>query len=655
MSASTTEPALPSVVQAGRTWVAGALLGAITLLFVWWGWKQGAFFGPVFYPGALAVFVLMGLLLVAAPFDGRVVGPARVALAALAGLSAWMALSAFWSPLPAVALLYAEHAFLYVAIFAVGLWTAHLLGNRMLNALAPLAIAGAVVGIATVVVLATGTDVTWYLQGDATLRFPIGYRNANAAFFLICLWPLLALATESDWRWELRALLVGAATVLVELELLAQSRGSAPAVAAALLAYLILAPHRLRAAVVIALAALPALPALPVLLDVFRHGAPDAAAIPLLRDAARAIGLTAVLSVVLAALALRGVAPRLHLEERAVSWISRVTAAAAILVVLVGGSIFVSRHGGPIGFVDQRIAQFKQVGYPNLHSQGIRFGANVGSNRSDFWRVAIRRGLDDPLTGGGGGSFQIAYLEHRRSGESPRDPHSAEMLMFSELGLPGLLLLGAFVVGAAMAGWRSRKLGPAAAALAAGSLAAGAQWLVHSSFDWLWNYPGVTAPAVFALGVAAAPALLDPTALRAQRLRSAVVVALAAFALLAVPLYLSSRYAQRAYDESAKHSGAAIADLDRAARLNPLDAGPLLAKGAIESRLGERRLALKAFRQAAGREPDSYAAYYFMARELAGVDPAAAKNRLRRALELDPREPALRALQRQLERTDATR
>jgi O-Antigen ligase len=650
MSAFTTEPAPAPVTQLRRTRVAGALLGAIALLFAWWGWKQGAFFGPVFYPGGFAVFALLGLLLVAAPLGLRLVGPVRIAAAASSGLAAWIALSALWSPLPAVALLYAEHAALYAALFVIGLWVTNLLGARMLLALTPLALAGAVLGIATVVVLATGTDVTWYLQGDATLRFPLGYRNANAAFFLICLWPLLMLATESDWRWQLRALSIGAATVLVELELLTQSRGSAPALAAALLVYLAFAPHRLRAAVVIALATLPALPALPVLLEVYRHGGPDAGAIPLLRDAARAIGLTTALSLLIAAVALRGVAPRLRLKERTVTWLSRGVAAAAILFLLVGGSVFVARHGGPVGFVDQRVAQFNRVGYPNLHNQGIRFGANVGSNRSDFWRVAGRQGLDHPLLGGGGGSFQIAYLEHRRSGESPQDPHSAEMLLFSELGFPGLLLFGAFVVSAAMAGWRSWRLGPTAAALVAGSLAAAAQWLVHGSFDWLWNYPGVTGPAIFALGAAAAPALLDPATRRAPLLlRSVAVVALAAVALLALPLYLSSRYAQRAYGESAANPRAAIADLDRAARLNPLDAKPLLVKGEIESGLGERGKAMEAWRQAIGREPENYAAYYFMARELVGVNPSAARTRLQRALALDPHDRALQSLQGRLE------
>jgi len=60
---------------------------------------------------------------------------------------------------------------------------------------------------------------------------------------------------------------------------LCQSRGSIPAIAVAALVYLALSRNRLRAAIGIGLVALPAIPALPTLLDVYQHGAADAAVI----------------------------------------------------------------------------------------------------------------------------------------------------------------------------------------------------------------------------------------------------------------------------------------------------------------------------------------------------------------------------------------
>jgi O-antigen ligase len=82
------------------------------------------------------------------------------------------------------------------------------------------------------------------------------------------------------------------------------------------------------------------------------------------------------------------------------------------------------------------------------------------------------------------------------------------MLMLTELGLPGLILFAGFVVTATAGIVRSRAASPA---LAAAALAAGAYWLVHSSYDWFWNYPALTAPAIFLLGAAlGAPLRTNP-------------------------------------------------------------------------------------------------------------------------------------------------
>ena len=78
--------------------------------------------------------------------------------------------------------------------------------------------------------------------------------------------------------------------------------------------------------------------------------------------------------------------------------------------------------------------------------------------------------------------------------------------MLSELGIVGLLLFGGFLVAGTVAGLRSRRSAPAAAALSAAALTAVAYWIVHASYDWFWHYPGITAPVLFMFGAAAAPA-----------------------------------------------------------------------------------------------------------------------------------------------------
>ena len=86
--------------------------------------------------------------------------------------------------------------------------------------------------------------------------------------------------------------------------------------------------------------------------------------------------------------------------------------------------------------------------------------------------------------------------------------------MLSELGIPGALLMLAFVGGGAVAIVRSRRLGREEAMLVAAALAVGSYWFAHASVDWFWPYAAITLPAPFVIGAAAAPAL------RAERVRS---------------------------------------------------------------------------------------------------------------------------------------
>lgn len=634
--------------------VAVAIAAIVTVIFTWWAWKQGAYFGTVFLPGAIVLYsLLIMLLLIAGPPKARIGGVAGVGAAALVALSGWALLSLAWTPVDDAAVQDAERALLYATVFAIGLWCCLLAGRRMLLVLGVVAITGAAVGIGVTVTLAGGTDVATIMHADdATLRFPFGYRNAEAAFLFICLWPTVILAAEGGLPWQLRALLIGSATMLIELAVLAQSRGSLPAAVAALVAFIAFSPRRLRAATYLGLAALPVLPALPPLLDVFQLGEGGVGLVPLMRDAADAIIVSSLASVALAALCIRGVEAHIDLGRRRVVLIERVAGAIVLAVVLVGGVLFVARQGGPVDFVDQRLSEFRQGESPNLSGEGSRFGFNAGTNRGDLWRVALKEGADDPLQGGGAGSFEVAYLRERDSNETPRDPHSVELLMFSELGLVGLALLVTFLACAAVGGLRSRRLGRPAAVLTAAAFTSGAYWLAHASYDWFWDYPALTAPVIFLLGAACAPAIAGTGARLPSRARLAPVAVLAAGIAVAIPLFLSQSYVNRAYDRSAQSPAEALDDLDRAAGLNPFDPQPLLAEGVIAGRSGDRQRALGAFREAVDREPQNYAAHYFLARELARSDPAAALASAEEALRLNPGDPLARRLNRRLQASD---
>jgi hypothetical protein len=638
------------VALSERDRAAALVIALLTGLFAWWALEAGAYFGSVFYPGALGLYALLFLLLLFTPLRGRLDPAVLAALIALVCLAAWTLLTLVWTPTPRGAVADGQRVFLYASIFATAIWSRRLVGRDTLALLLPVALAGLVAAAVTVVTLAFGSDVITYLHDDGTLRFPIGYRNANAAFFLICLWPLLSVGTSNRVPWQLRGLCIGGATMLLELGILAQSRGSLPATGIALLVFLCFSAHRLRAAAILALAILPIVPVLGTLLDVFQYGKANQTAIELLHDAAAAIAISSACSVVLGALVLRLLYPRLNLGRKRVQILGVGCALIAVLGVGVGSSIFIARHGGPVKFVDQRVTELKRVGYPNLSRQTTRFGADIGSNRGDFWRVALDEGLDHPVLGGGSGSFELAYQRDRRSTENPKDPHSSEMLMFSELGILGLLLFATFLAAATVAAVRHRRAGALQATIVAGCLAGAAQWFVHSSYDWLWHYPGVTAPAIYLLGVAAAASSREVGERWARRIRPAVLVALVALGLATVPLFLAERFTHRALDQAGTDLGSAYANFDRAADLNPFDTTPLIDKGMVAALAGDDGLALSSFHEVREIEPDSYLPYYLTARQLAPAAPGAARRALATARRLNPLDEQVLALQRQLNR-----
>ena len=595
----------------------------------------------------MAVFALLALILLSV---GRIALPgwrAMLAPLALALLAAWTLLSLFWTPTGAAAIQYAEHALLYAALAFGGVWVRGLLGRQHSLALIPVAVAGVAVGVALLIAIGTHHNVSAYLYEDATLRYPLGYRNAEAAFLLIAIWPALSLAGDRDRAWFLRAPMLGGAIVLAELAVLAQSRGSVPAAALAALVWVLVSPRRLPAALCLALVAIPVAVATPTLLDVFQYGRVDAHAAVLLHRSAAVVGLTAALGTLAAAVVFGPLEARVRPSDgtRRALGIGLV----ALTLVVAGGGVaaLLARSGGPVDFVNQRVEQFTRGGIPNLAADKTRFGFNLGSNRDDFWRVSLDQFSKDPVLGRGAGSFQIDYLAERHSPESPRDPHSVEMLMLGELGVPGFLLLCLFVGGGAAGAIRSRRLGASSSLVSAAATAALAYWLLHASYEWLWNYPAITAATAYLVGTAIAPAA-RPAGRRALRFGLAALLAVALVAT--APLFLSERYRERALGDWRSDPAAAYTDLEHASSLNPSDPEPATIEGQIAIARDEPARALTALRRAERREPSYYVPYYLSATVLARSHPAAAAAQLRRARELNPRGPQVNRLGAQLAR-----
>jgi tetratricopeptide (TPR) repeat protein len=346
------------------------------------------------------------------------------------------------------------------------------------------------------------------------------------------------------------------------------------------------------------------------------------------------------------------------------------TALVTLLAVLAGG---LAVAGNPVTRIRHGWNSFKG-GYAT-RSTGSRLVSGLGSNRYDFYRVALDQFRDHPLVGIGADNFQQQYLASGRSNETPHYPHSVELRTLAQTGLIGTLLavggIAAALLAAARALRRADPLGRAAAAAALGGFA---YWVVHGSIDWFWEFAGLGAPAFALLGLACAlaPAAgvrqadsapqtaagpnMDPgpsaelpvqPAPRLSRARLAVagggsLGALAAAASLAAP-WLSQLELQDAVHIWTTAPGAAYTRLDEAAALNPLSDEAYLTAGSIALRYGELGRADHDFELALGRSPDD--AYATLERgaiaSTRGEQPAAAAL-LARAERLNPRDPLTR-------------
>jgi hypothetical protein len=335
----------------------------------------------------------------------------------------------------------------------------------------------------------------------------------------------------------------------------------------------------------------------------------------------------------------------------------------------VGLAGLVAAYGNPITRVENAWRDFTAVHGDEsyLDPGSSRFSGGLGSNRWDFWRVAVDGFERSPLLGTGADNFALDYVRDRRSPEEPRYAHSVELRVLGGLGIVGVLLFTAAVGFALAAAHRARRSSTRfGAALAAGCLVAFAYWLIHGTVDWFWEFPALGAPAFAWLGLAAGlarvpPATEPPVATRPAVpgwRRVALPVCLTALGLAVavsfVPPWLAARDVDRAAATWRDDPQAAFDRLDRARRLNPFAERPDLVAGAIASRLGDLEEMRASFTRALERNPRSWYALL----ELAVVESnegrfEEATRRLDEAMELNPGEPALAPARERLEARQA--
>ena len=612
-----------------------------------WATSQGGYPLTHWAPGGLVALALLGIALASVPLRFSEIPPAvRVAALCLAAYTALSFLSILWADVPGDAWEGADRTLLYLLVFLLfALWHQRGTSAALLLVMWTLAMIGLAVFTALHV---DGGDLTSLLPGGR-LSYPTGYPNANAAQWLMAFWPALLLARSERLWWGLRGLLAGGAVLLAAVALLSQSRGALYATPVVLVLVFLLLPGRARtfALLLPVVAGIGAIT--PTVLRVgerLEHGGDARGAMH-----SAAVAMFAAASVVgLVVAAAAAIEDRTSLSPPAAARVRRGVGALGVLTlvaILAGGWV---AAGDPLVRLEHGWQSFKS---PKAYaadnpSSGSRLTSGLGSNRYDFYRVALDELAAHPLLGIGVDNYAQQYLRHGRSLETPHYPHSVELRTLSQTGLVGGLLalvgLGAALL-AAMRAVRAPE-DPLGRYVAAAALAGFGYWAVHGSVDWFWEFAGLGAPAFALLGLACALTPRRAAPERAPRARSGRV-ALAAVALTAAAVvaasfaapWLSQLEVQSAARVWPAAPAKAYARLNDAANLNPLSDEPYLLAGSIALRVGEVDRADHYFALALRRVPnDAYATLERGAIASTRGRRAQALALLTRAALLDPRD-----------------
>jgi O-antigen ligase/Tfp pilus assembly protein PilF len=612
-----------------------------------WAATEAGYPTTHWYPGALA---MLGLLVVAASTLRLPPVPRPVLLAALLLLAftLWSFASISWADDQGEAWDGANRTLLYLLVFLLfGLWP---LADRVAAAIAGVWV-GALTAIAVVVVylVSFGGDPAGLFASDR-LNEPAGYVNASSALFLMPAWVALVLASRFELRPLSRGLLAGAVVMLASAAFLGQSRGAVFSLPLVIIFLFAATPGRASLfGVLVPIGAATAACGVTILSALDAFAVTEAA--KELDGVAPRVGISALVAclvVFIAASFERRSAPQ---SRRAVQrWLARAGVATAVAIAVC--ALWLA--GNPFDRADDAWSSF-QAGYAEQDDRG-RLASGLGSNRHDFYRVALDQFAEHPWTGVGADNFQQDYLVQRRSDETPRYPHSWQMRTLSQTGLVGALLLAGAIAAALLAAARSVRNGPGlAGAVAAGAVASFAYWLVHGSVDWFWEFAGLGAPAFAMLGLACGlcPRKEPKRTGQPRPLVRTIVVALlglAAATSFALP-FIADIETDRAARGWTQSPSAAFDQLQRSAELDRLSDRPYLVGGTIALRLDRLDEAERQFRLALER--NSRGAYATL--ELGAIASnqgrrTEAVNYLRRAVELDPRSTLMRQALRQAKR-----
>lgn len=590
------------------------VLPAVALVLFWALSAQfdGAYFPASWYPAAIVVVILCPILLAAG--YRLPVGGARVALGLLAGLVGWTFLSILWAEAGGHALEASDKlllAFASTFVFALTPWTE----RRAVFVLGLFAFAYTTGSVTTLVGAAIAHDPSGNFI-EQRFSEPLGYAGAAAAFAAISVWPALALSALRTIPAWLRATFFVFAVAQADIAFMPQARGAIVGMVVGALVFFCFSSPRSWALVRILIGAAIVAVTVGPILDVYTATNNGGSVTAALDDSVTAIIIAAVLAALLGlGLAwLEGRVPTIPGSNTA----QRLALPGLGIIVVVLVILGLAFNGRISNYVSEHWETFKSG---SVSAEDVSHLTSLNDpERYEYWRVAVDLTGENPIGGVGAGNYQDRYTVERKTEKASRYAHDIWFETMSQTGIIGLLLLiggigaAVYTVGAG----RPRAPDPERL-LSAGALAATFYVLAHASLDWVDQYPAILGPALAFMLLAAR--LMTSAPRRPPRHQGAtllVSMALAGLALIAlVPAYLSVRYVERAESAWSTDPGAAYADLDRAAWLNPLSSQADLTRGQIAIARGEYNRARDAFGAAISRE-DSWYPHYQLATIAAG-------------------------------------
>jgi len=610
-------------------------LACVAIFLIWF--QKGAGYDVVIWiPGALLILFLLATVVVA---SGGVLALSRaqaVALIAFACFVAWSYASISWANVEGDAWEGANRNLLYFTIFALFLllpWTPKA-ANLVLTTYA-----GGVTVLTAAAIAHVSTTVDDALFVRGRLSYPTGYGNANVAVFLIAFWIAVIIGTRRHQPVVVRGLALGAAAFLAQAALLAQTRVALVAVPLVGLVLIAVGPDRLRTAVGLALSLVPIIPTWDIHLRVYRDAEDEPRFLEnAMQPSGRAMAATAV------AVALVGVAwaviDRRLVPSRRVGRVLSL-AAACVAVAVAGIAVVAIANADP-----RKALRGAWYGDEAIPTTETRF-RSLRSERYDIWRVALDRWRDEPVHGIGVDNFAVDYLRQRTTGVSAKYPHSLELGILSQLGIVGMLLFGVFAATAGVLAVPRGSDPPWTRAVRTAALAVWLYWVVHASFDWFLEIPGVSAPAFAFLGAAVAlgrrPFVRTPASgpASAAAVTTTLMIAVSAVIALGAP-WLAARHVDNAVERWSSDPAGAYELLERARTLNPLSSEADLFAGAIAARLDNRDRMHRSFSRVLERDPSNWYAHLELGltHSVNGRRRAAVRE-VRHALALNPREDIL--------------